>query len=188
MTGKENKSVFGLYSAREKAEHAVAALHADGFSPANISVLLAENMKAAENRKPAELATEQTTKAPEAAAVGVGSGAALGGAVGWLVGAGALILPGIGPVIAAGPILAALAGMGIGGALGGFAGTLVGMGIPEDEAKIYEGQVLKGGTLVAVSCDSAELVNRAEHILRNSGAQDVVLARGSSPSHPGIAA
>jgi hypothetical protein len=109
--------------------------------------------------------------------VGVGSGAAVGGALGWLVGVGALAIPGIGPVIAAGPLLAALAGIGIGGALGGFAGSLVGLGIPEYEAKQYEGQMLKGRILVSVRCDTTEQTDRAKAILGASGAQDVATSR-----------
>jgi len=107
------------------------ALKHAGFSNSDASILLPENINAE------ELATEQSTKAPEGAAVGVGSGAAVGGALGSLVGLGALAIPGIGPVIAAGPLVAALAGIGIGGALGGFAGALIGMGIPEYEARRY---------------------------------------------------
>jgi hypothetical protein len=138
----KNKSVFGIYLTRSDVESAVTAFKDAGFSSSDISVLLPENLGFK------DLVTDKSTKAPEGAAVGAGSGAAIGGALGWLVGAGALAIPGIGPVIAAGPIVAALAGIGVGGALGGFAGVLIGVGIPEYEAKRYEGRILKGGILV----------------------------------------
>jgi rhodanese-related sulfurtransferase len=166
-----NKSVFGIYLTRSNVESAVNALKDAGFSNSDVSILLPETVKTA------DLATENTTKAPEGAAVGAGSGAALGGALGWLVGVGALAIPGIGPVVAAGPLLAALAGVGIGGALGGFAGSLVGMGIPESEAKKYEGKLLKGGILVAVHCETEQQVNRAKEVLQSSGAQDIAVSR-----------
>ena len=113
------------------------SLKESGFSSSDISVLLPD-------KADKELVTEKNTKAPEGAAVGVGSGAAVGGALGWLAGAGALAIPGIGPVIAAGPIVAVLAGIGVGCAFGGFAGSLVGVGISEDAAKRYEGRLSEG--------------------------------------------
>jgi hypothetical protein len=171
-----NKSVFGIYLTRSDIESAVDALKKAGFSNSDVSILLPENVKSG------ELTTDHSTKAPEGAAVGAGSGAAVGGALGWLVGVGALAIPGIGPVIAAGPLLAALAGIGIGGALGGFAGSLVGMGIPEYEAKKYEGRLLKGGILVAVHCDTEEQANRAKEVLQSTGAQDLATSRETSPS------
>ncbi len=160
----KNKSVFGIYLTRNEVESAVSALRDAGFSRSDISVLLPES------RGSQELATDKSTKAPEGAAVGVGSGAAVGGALGWLVGVGALAIPGAGPVIAAGPIVATLAGIGVGGALGGFAGVLIGVGIPEYEAKRYEGRILKGGILVAVHCDTSEEVRRAKGIMEITGA------------------
>ena len=168
------KSVFAIYTTRSDVDSAINALKQAGFSNSAISILLPENVHTG------ELATERTTKAPEGAAVGVGSGAALGGALGWLVGVGALAIPGIGPVIAAGPLVACLAGIGIGGAFGGFAGSLVGMGIPEYEAKQYEGRLLKGGILVAVHCETGEQVNRAKDVFQSTGAQDVVTSRETS--------
>lgn len=169
-----NKSVFGIYLTRSNVESAVNALKHAGFSNSDVSILLPENVNTG------EIATEQSTKAPQGAAVGVGSGAAVGGALGWLVGVGALAIPGIGPVIAAGPLLAALAGIGIGGALGGFAGSLVGMGIPEYEAKKYEGALLKGGILVVVHCETDEEVNRAKELFQSTDAQDIVVSQESS--------
>jgi hypothetical protein len=153
-----SQSVFGIYFTRTQVESAVNALKDAGFSNSDVSVLLPENVQSA------ELATDGSTKAPEGAAVGLGSGAALGGALGWLLGVGALAIPGIGPVMAAGPLVAALAGIGIGGALGGFAGALVGVGIPEYEAKKYKGQLLKGGILVAVRSETREQTERAQDV------------------------
>jgi hypothetical protein len=170
----KNKSVFGIYLTRNEVESAVSALRDAGFSRSDISVLLPES------RGSQELATDKSTKAPEGAAVGVGSGAAVGGALGWLVGVGALAIPGAGPVIAAGPIVATLAGIGVGGALGGFAGVLIGVGIPEYEAKRYEGRILKGGILVAVHCDTSEEVRRAKGIMEITGAEDVAFSGESS--------
>jgi len=163
----KNQSVFGIYLTRTEVESAVSALKDAGFSSSEISVLLPEDLGSE------ELVTEKSTKAPEGAAVGVGSGAAVGGALGWLVGVGALAIPGIGPVIAAGPIVATLAGIGVGGALGGFAGALIGVGIPENEAKRYEGKILKGGILVAVHCETVDQIKRAKEIMEITGAEDV---------------
>jgi hypothetical protein len=120
-----------------------------------------------------DLGTEKATKAPEGAAAGAGSGAVIGGALGWLVGIGSLAIPGLGPFIAAGPILAALAGLGVGGAVGGFVGALVGMGIPEYEAKRYEGRIKKGGILVSIHCDDSEWVKKAKETLKVTGAEDI---------------
>src|ERR1700731_3193894 len=134
MTNK-NKSVFGICSSRSAVENAISALKNAGFQHSDVSVLLPQNLGSK------EIGTEKNTKAPEGATTGAGSGAVIGGTLGWLVGIGALAIPGLGPFIAAGPIMAALAGMGVGGAVGGVTGALVGMGIPEFEAKRYEGRV-----------------------------------------------
>src|SRR5579872_161462 len=123
----KDHSVFGIYPTQNEAESGVAAFKEMGFCAADISVLLPDSLESK------DLVADNGTKAPESAIIGVGSGAAVGGAVGWLVGVGAVMIPGLGPVIAAGPIAAALAGIGIGGALGGFAGCLVGVGVPESE-------------------------------------------------------
>src|SRR3981081_655077 len=170
----KNKSVFGIYSSRSGVENAVIALKEAGFSHSDVSVLLPENLG---NK---EIATEKNTKAPEGATTGAGSGAVIGGALGWLVGIGALAIPGLGPFIAAGPIMAALAGAGVGGAVGGVAGALVGMGIPEFEAKRYEGRLQKGGILVSVHCDTSEEVKRAKDILQRTGAEDISSAGEAS--------
>jgi hypothetical protein len=163
----KNTAVFGIYTGRTTAENAVDALKAGGFSNNDVSVLFPEN----EGTK--DFAHEKSTKAPEGATAGAGTGALLGGGLGWLVGIGALAIPGLGPFIAAGPIMAALAGAGVGGAVGGLTGALIGMGIPEYEAKRYEGRVKDGGILLSVHSDSSEETKRAKDILKHTGAQDI---------------
>jgi hypothetical protein len=165
-----NTAVFGIYPSFELAESAVSALKAEGFRPTDISVLLPENVGSK------DLAHLKATKAPEGASAGAGSGAVIGGTLGWLVGIGALAIPGIGPLVAAGPIVAALAGAGAVGALGGIAGALVGMGIPEYEAKRFEGRVRKGGILLSVHADDSKWTNRAKQLLIKTGAEDVAAA------------
>src|SRR5437016_14396243 len=157
MAGK-NTAVFGIYRDRQQTERAVDALRAAGFRNSDVSVLLPDNVGTK------DFAHEKNTKLPEGAATGGASGAALGGALGWLAGIGALAIPGVGPFIAAGPIMGALAGIGAGAAAGGIIGALVGMGIPEYEAKRYEGRVKNGGILVSVHCDNSDWVSRAKDI------------------------
>jgi ActD protein/heat induced stress protein YflT len=166
MAGK-NTAVFGIYANYQSVEAAVDALRAAGFRNTDISVLFPENVGTK------DFAHEKGTKAPEGAATGAGTGAVVGGALGWLAGIGALAIPGVGPFIAAGPIMAALAGVGVGGAVGGIAGTLIGMGIPEYEAKRYEGRVKEGGILLSVHSDNSDWTKRAKEILERTGAQDV---------------
>jgi hypothetical protein len=166
MAGK-NTAVFGIYRNQIGVESAVDALKDAGFRNTDISVLFPEN----EGTK--DFAHEKNTKAPEGAATGAGTGAVVGGTLGWLAGIGALAIPGIGPFIAAGPIVAALAGAGVGGAVGGLTGALVGMGIPEYEAKRYEGRVKNGGILLSVHSDNSEWTGRAKKILESTGAEDV---------------
>jgi len=166
MAGK-NTAVFGIYTQMSNLEGALDDLKAAGFRHEDISVLFPENLGSK------ELATVKATKGPEGATAGAGSGAVIGGALWWLVGIGALAIPGVGPLIAAGPIVAALAGVGVGGAVGGITGGLVGMGIPEYEAKRYEGRVMKGGILLSVHCDDSKWVKHAKQILEDTGAQDV---------------
>jgi hypothetical protein len=166
MAGK-NTAAFGIYRDRLSVESAVDALRQAGFRNTDISVLFPEN----EGTK--DFAHEKSTKAPEGTATGAGTGAVIGGGLGWLAGIGALAIPGVGPFIAAGPIMAALAGVGVGGAIGGIAGALVGMGIPEYEAKRYEGRVKEGGILLSVHCDSSDWTKRAKEILERTGAEDV---------------
>jgi hypothetical protein len=166
MAGK-NTAVFGIYSTREAVENAVDQLKDAGYRNTDISVLFAQNSGTK------DFAHEKHTKAPEGATTGAGTGVVLGGTLGWLAGIGALAIPGIGPFIAAGPIMTALAGAAVGGTTGGVVGALLGMGFPEYEAKRYEGRVKKGGILLSVHCDDSEWTKKAENILENSGAEDV---------------
>jgi len=162
-----NKAVFGLYTTRRQVENAVDELKAQGFRNTDISVLLPENVGTK------DFAHEKGTKAPEGMATGATSGAVIGGALGWLAGIGALAIPGVGPLIAAGPIIAALTGVGVGGAVGGLAGALVGMGIPEYEAKRYEGRIKSGSILLSVHADDSKWTDKAEQILKSTGAEDI---------------
>ncbi|PYX00139.1 MAG: DUF3341 domain-containing protein [Acidobacteria bacterium] len=166
MAGK-NTAVFGIYRDRTSVENAVDVLRQEDFRNTDISVLFPENQGTK------DFAHEKNTKAPEGAATGAGSGAVIGGTLGWLTGIGALAIPGVGPFIAAGPIVAALAGVGVGGAIGGIAGALIGLGIPEYEAKRYEGRIKEGGILLSVHCDDSNWTKRAKEILERTGAQDV---------------
>jgi hypothetical protein len=160
--------VFGIYSTRTAVENATDSLIRAGFPAADISVLLPESLGG-----PKDMGTEKATKAPEGAAAGVTSGGAIGGTLGVLAGVGLLAIPGLGPFIAAGPIMAGLAGLGVGGAVGGVTGALIGMGIPEFEAKRYEGRLQKGRILLSVHCDTSEEINRAKEVLKATGAEDV---------------
>jgi hypothetical protein len=166
MAGK-NKVVYGIFKTRPGVENGVDALKDAGFRNTDISVLLPDNIS---NK---EFAHKKDTKAPEGTAAGVTTGAVVGGALGWLVGIGALAIPGMGPFIAAGPIMGALSGVGAGGVVGGIIGALVGMGIPEYEAKRYEGMVREGGILLSVHCDDSYWVKRAKDILERTGAEDI---------------
>ena len=166
MAGK-NTAVFGIYTTRTAAEAAVDELISAGFPSADVSVLLPDVQSTR------EVAHEKNTKAPEGTTTGVVAGGAMGGTLGLLAGIGALAIPGLGPFIAAGPIMGALAGAGAGGAVGGIVGALVGMGIPEYEAKRYEGHIKDGGILLSVHCDTSDEVTRAKDILKHTGAADI---------------
>ena len=166
MAGK-NTAVFGIYPTYERLEQGIDALRLADFRATDISVLYPENVGTK------DLAHQKATKAPEGAGTGTTAGMALGGTLGWLVGIGALAIPGLGPFVAAGPVMAALAGIGVGGAVGGLTGALVGLGIPEYEAVRYEGRVKNGGILVSVHADSSEWIGRAKEILERTGAEDV---------------
>ena len=166
MSSKKT-AVFGIYSTRAQVETAADLLARSGYPVTDLSVLLPESLGGK------DLATQKATKAPEGAAAGAGSGAVLGGTLGLLAGIGALAIPGVGPLIAAGPIMATLAGVGVGGAVGGFTGALIGVGIPEYEAKRYEGHLQKGGILLSVHCDTSEEISRAKEILERTGGQDI---------------
>jgi hypothetical protein len=166
MAGK-NTAVYGLYSTRTAAETAVDRLIAAGFRSEDVSVLMQDNTGTK------DFAHEKATKAPEGTTTGAVAGGAIGGTLGLLAGIGALAIPGLGPFIAAGPIMGTLAGIGSGGLVGGLVGALVGMGIPEFEAKRYEGRIKEGGILASVHCDNSEWVGRAKSILKDTGAEDV---------------
>ncbi len=181
MTGKQT-AVFGIHQTRNQAEKSVDLLLASGFTNDDVSVLLPDN-----NRGSKDFAHEKNTKAPEGTTAGVTTGGAIGGTLGLLAGIGMLAIPGVGPLIAAGPIMAALAGLGVGGAVGGVIGALVGMGIPEYEAKRYEGRIKEGGVLLSVHCDTAGEIQRAKELLLQMGAQDISSsgeATADSPAAP----
>jgi hypothetical protein len=176
----DNTAVFGIYKSSSQAEAAVDALVAAGFRNDDISVLMPD----ADSSK--EFAHEKNTKAPEGTTTGVISGGAIGGTLGLLAGIGSLAIPGLGPFIAAGPIMGALAGLGAGGAVGGLVGALVGMGIPEFEAKRYEGHVKNGGILLSVHADNSDWVSRAKDILKQTGADDISSAGEKAASTHGV--
>src|SRR5256886_7188028 len=158
------KAVFCIARTEAQAITVVEQLKAAGFSANDISVLCPD--KAGTK----DFAHEQHTKAPEGAATGAGTGGLLGGALGWLVGIGALAIPGLGPFMAAGPIMAALSGAAAGAALGGIAGALIGMGIPEYEAKRYEGKIKEGNLLISVHAEDSDERARAKEIFEQAGA------------------
>ena len=172
------KSVLCIATSRTQAEEIVDRLKVEGFSYNDISVLFPDK---AGTR---DFAHEKGTKAPEGATAGAGSGAVLGGALGWLAGIGAVAIPGVGPFIAAGPIVAALSGAAVGGAIGGIAGALIGLGIPEYEAKRYEGKVKEGNILLSVHADDSDEVKRAKEIFEQANAKDIATAGESGVSTP----
>src|SRR5450631_3136824 len=161
------KSVFCIATSRNQADQIVDQLKNANFSNNDISVLFPDK---ATTR---DFAHEKSTKAPEGAVTGAGTGGVVGGALGWIAGIGALAIPGVGPFIAAGPIIAALSGAAIGAAVGGIAGGLIGLGIPEIEAKRYEGKIKEGNILISVHTDNSEEITRAKEIFTQAGAQDI---------------
>jgi len=183
MTDSKKTAVFGLYPSVDRAEQAVDALVSARFSNTDVSVLMADTQGSK------DFAHEKKTKAPEGTTTGVAAGGTIGGTLGLLAGIGALAIPGVGPFIAAGPIMGALAGIGVGGAVGGLVGALVGMGIPEYEAKRYEGRLKDGGVLLSVHCDTSEEIARAKDVLKRTGANDIASAGeeavGATPSRDG---
>lgn len=176
----KNRAVFGIYANRLEAEEAVDHLRRAGFRSTDVSVLFPDNQGTK------DFAHEKNTKAPEGSATGVLAGGIAGGVLGWLTGIGALVIPGLGAFIAAGPIMGALAGAGALGALGGIIGVLIGMGIPEYEARRFEGRIRDGGILLSVHCDSSDWVKRAKVVLEQTGAQDIG-AEGEKPGDFGNA-
>jgi hypothetical protein len=161
------KAVLGLVDSEGQAERIVDGLKAAGFSNNDISVLFPDKSGTR------DFAHEQHTKAPEGAAAGAGTGGVLGGVLGWLVGIGSLAIPGVGPFIAAGPIMAALAGAGVGAAVGGLSGALIGLGIPEYEAKQYEEKIKQGNILISVHSEDSDERDRAKDIFERAGAHDI---------------
>lgn len=164
---KNNIAVYGIYPSRTTVEQAVNQLQAEGFSNSDVSVLFSSSTGTQ------AFAHENSTKAPEGATTGTLSGATIGGVLGWLAGIGSLAIPGVGPLIAAGPIMATLAGAGVGGALGGLTGALIGLGIPEYEAKRYEGRINNGGILLSVHTKDSTWADKANEILKRTGAENI---------------
>ena len=161
------KSVFCITTSREQADQIVDQLKTADFSNNDISVLFPDKGTTR------DFAHEKNTKAPEGAVAGAGTGGVIGGALGWIAGIGALAIPGVGPFIAAGPIMAALSGVAVGAAVGGIAGGLIGLGIPEIEAKRYEGKVKAGNLLISVHTEDSKEITRAKDIFTKVGAQDI---------------
>jgi hypothetical protein len=168
------KSVFCIATTRYQADEIVEALKCENFSNNDISVLFPDK------ETTRDFAHEKNTKAPEGIATGAGTGGVVGGALGWLAGIGALAIPGVGPFIAAGPILAALSGAAVGATVGGIAGGLIGLGIPELEAKRYEGKVKEGNILLSVHTEDSDEIKTAERIFKEAGAEDICTTGESS--------
>lgn len=161
------KSVFCIATSRVQAEQIVERLKFANFSNNDISVLFPDKGTTR------DFAHEKHTKAPEGAVAGAGTGGVVGGALGWLTGIGAMAIPGVGSFIAAGPIVAALSGAAIGAAVGGVAGGLIGLGIPELEAKRYEGKIKEGNILLSVHTENSGEIDRAKDIFTKAHAQDI---------------
>jgi hypothetical protein len=170
----KNTAVFGIYPSVGLAERAVDTLLRSGYPNGAISVLLPDDDSTR------DFAHKKDTKAPEGTTTGVTAGGVIGGTLGVLAGIGAIAIPGVGPFIAAGPIMGGLAGLGVGGAVGGLIGALIGMGIPEYEAKRYEGRVKNGGVLLSVHCDTSDQIKRAKELLKDTGAEDISAAGESA--------
>ena len=169
------KAVVGLVKSQSQAESIVNDLRSAGFSTGDVSALFPDKSTTR------DFAHEKNTKAPEGAATGAGTGGLLGGTLGWLAGIGTLAIPGVGPLIAAGPILAALSGAAVGATVGGITGGLVGLGVPELEAKQYEGKIRDGNILISVHTDDSDELKRAKDILTRAGASSVTSSGESAP-------
>ena len=163
----EDSALIGLYKTRSMVEHVVHRLKDEGFSNTDISVLFPHHAEAK------EVTLEHFSKAPEGAAVGIGTGAVIGVVLGWLAGIGTLVIPGAGAFIAAGPVMSIMAGATVGSAVGGLAGALIGLGFPEFEAHRYAGRITQGEILVSVHCHDPIMVVHAREILTSTGAQDI---------------
>ena len=161
------KSVFCIATSRNQADQIVGQLKNANFSNNDISALFADKGTSH------DFAHEKNTKAPEGAVTGAVTGGVVVGALGWIAGIGALAIPGVGPFIAAGPIIAALSGVAIGATVGGIAGGLIGLGIPELEAKRYEGKIKEGNILISVHTDNSAEISRAKDIFTKAGAEDI---------------
>ena len=168
------KSVFCIASTRAQAERIVDGLKAANFSHNDISVLFPDKETSR------DFAHEKSTKAPEGAVTGAGTGGVIGGTLGWIVGIGALAIPGVGPFIAAGPIIAALSGAAVGAAVGGIAGGLIGLGIPEIEAKRYEGKIREGNLLISVHTENSDEISRAKRLFEDANAEDICVTGDAS--------
>src|SRR3954466_12743072 len=162
-----NKSVFGIAKSYSQAERIVEDLQTAGFSPSEISVLMPDT----HGRH--DMGHVKATKAPEGATTGATTGGGVGGVIGLLAGIGALAIPGVGPLIAAGPIMAALSGTAVGATTGGLVGGLIGLGIPEIEAKRYDQKLRNGNFLIAVDARDSDQVDRAKEIFKNAEAEDI---------------
>jgi hypothetical protein len=169
------RAIFCTVKNVTQASNVVDRLKSVGFGANEISVLLPDSQHSK------DFAVDNQTKTPEGAAIGASTGAAVGGALGWLAGIGSLAIPGVGPLIAAGPIMAALTGAALGGAVGGVSGALVGMGIPEYEATRYEGKLKGGRCLISVHAENSDEISRAKKIMEDAGAEDI-----SSSSEPSV--
>lgn len=172
-----NTTILGIYPYYSSVEHAVQALKEAGFRNTNVSVVFPENAGSM------NFARELTEKPPRVVLGGGIKGAVVDGTLGWLVGLGALAIPGLGPVIAAGPIMAALAGVGLGETSGGITGALIGMKIPENVAQRYHDRVRDGGILASVHCDDSIWTQRAKEIMERSGAQDITSTGGAKADY-----
>ena len=172
-----SKSVFCIATSHGQANEIVNDLKDANFSNNDISVLFPDK------ETTRDFAHEKNTKAPEGAVTGAGTGGVLGGALGWVAGIGSLAIPGVGPFIAAGPIIAALSGAAIGATVGGIAGGLIGLGIPELEAKRYEGKIQEGNILISVHTESSDEINLAKEIFTVAGAEDICTTGEASAPH-----
>ena len=160
-------SAFCIATTNDQANRIVQNLRMAGFSGNDISILFPDKTSTL------NFAHEKHTKAPEGAVTGAGSGVAVGAVLGWLAGIGSLAIPGLGPFIAAGPIMAALGGAAIAGTVGGVTGALIGMGMPEFEARRYEGRIRSGNFLISVHSADSTRNAQAKKIFRDNGAEDI---------------